>query len=111
MTARARADSVERFYEQPLIWDVSCDSDKLEFKTVNNFRQNNADKASYWVENLDATSTLASGSFGFRPHWLPTTVSVDLDYEYRGYVHVKNKWGDATKAYFNCGDGDDESDD
>ena len=105
--------SAERFYSQPLVWDVACSASarELAFLTVNNFRQNNADLASYAVRAVDANRTLlASGSFSFSPHWLPTRVSVALaNTSAEGYVvYVTNKWDIETAAYFACTDDDDD---
>ena len=67
----------QRFYTQPLVWDVQCADDTLSFKTANNFRQSNADAATYEIRS-ERGETLASRDFSFevsndvsRTDWLP----------------------------------------
>ena len=107
-----RAYSVERFYEAPLVWNVSCDGGdagappRLRFATASSFKQQNPAPASYAVRNATG-ATVAAGSFSFRPHWQATPVNVSLAgcgaaACASGELTVVNEWGDNTTAVFRC---------
>merc|ERR1712146_603561 len=94
--------SVERFFADPIIWDVKCDWDskKVSFMTVNNFKQNNADYGSYKLYQGKGRNAemVGMGTFNFNAHWTPTRVHADLvcgakDTDCKhGTIEVVNKW-------------------
>jgi len=115
------AYSVERFYTQPLVYDVSCNATgrdggakyALAFTAQNNYKQNDKYSASFTVASAGGGGDeLASGTFEFEAHWRATSVSStfedesddddDDDGDVQYYVTVTNQWGDSTQAGFSC---------
>ena len=95
--------SIERFYEAPLLYNLSCANGKLKFSAHNNFKQNNPSEARYTVTLASDASEVASGTFDFTPHWRDTDVTVHIAGPI-GVVNVTitNTWGDETSATTIC---------
>ena len=123
--------SIERFYEAPLLYNMSCADGKLKFSAHNNFvsrfrasfvraraaslshtsrfarplaqKQNNPSEARYSVTLASDASEVASGTFDFTPHWRDTDVTVHIAGPI-GLVNVTitNIWGDETSDTTIC---------
>ena len=103
------AYSIERFYDAPIISNVTCSkaSGEVTFDVVNNFKQNNVAPASYDIVAADADDDVkpyASGDFDFKVHWRQTPVAAKVSTKFTKAtlnVKVTNEWGDvATKTAY-----------
>ena len=94
--------SVERFYETPLVYDVSCDGKDISFKTNNIFKQASVYEGSYVIAD-NKGKTLADGTFDFGIHWRTTDHTVRLDEESaEGTVQIINQYGGNTTTTYKC---------
>lgn len=99
--------SVERFYEAPLVTEISCpEPGVVSFTAFNNFKQNNRYPGAASV--IDRTGVeIARQQFEWTPHWRPTNVVVVFD---PGDPHsagdldlvVTNQFGDSTSVELEC---------
>merc|ERR1719198_2272018 len=109
--------SVERFYNAPLVHDLSCEiaggSSTLTFKTNTPFKMNGFHDGSYKIFDAGATSltdheALCGDSFVFAPFWRHTYVRVDLssfahdDGSFVGKLAVFDQWGDRALKHVLC---------
>ena len=63
--------SVERFYEGPLVYDVTCDGHDVTFGVANAFKQASQYEGFFNITD-DKDAELATGRFSFAPHWRAT---------------------------------------
>ena len=121
--------SPQRFYEAPLVANVSCsvhtsDDDgyttTLRFTAWNSFKQQGLHQGTYKVfdhsqNGADGDETAVRGTFGYVAHWRPSVVVVDLSSvadahgAFSGLLAVENEWGGRTAKHVACAT--DESDD
>ena len=94
--------SVERFFDAPVLPGVdavsalheahsgrimppSCANGWLKFTVFNSYKESTAKPGAFElrVRDADATplSTVASGTFLFKPHWRPTVVSAPVHFQ------------------------------
>ena len=99
--------SVERFYTKPLVYAVACaaaddDSATLSFTTLDTHKMGSKSSASYVVED-DAGATVATGTFDFDSHWVPTAVSVDVaGLKKAGTLKITNQYTSVRSISFDC---------
>ena len=113
--------SVERFYDAPLVWNISCDAARSAATTVhftahNVFKQNGPRPGTFRFfaagDNGEHDAALLEGWFNFSAYWRETHVSVDIsDFasekgRWNGMLSVTNEWGDRTAKAVSCGGGD-----
>ena len=63
--------------------------------------QNNPGPATYTVSSDEAGAASSDGTFDFKPHWMPTTVSVSVSDD-SGTITVSNEWGNSAVASYSC---------
>lgn len=96
--------SVERFYDAPLITDISCpEPGVVSFTAFNNFKQNNRYPGTAIVTDVTGVK-IAHQQFEWTPHWRPTNVVVLFDGHSVGKLElvVTNQFGVSTGIDFEC---------
>jgi hypothetical protein len=113
--------SVERFYDAPLVWNITCalgDDDGgsiLNFNTHNNFKMNGYHNGTYKIFNegtngaanaAGQTDPVVEQTFSFEPHWRSTYISVSVQQSVTtdGMITVTNEWGRRTVKHYSCVD-------
>ena len=94
--------SVERFYDAPLVWDVSCDGRAVGFKAANVFKQASVYSGTYAVTDAKGDD-LASGTFDWGIHWRTADVTARLSATSKsGSLYVENQFGQNTTVAYDC---------
>ena len=97
-----RIESVERFYEAPLVRNATCAGGRLRFDARDAFAQARAAPGSYRVLSA-AGDVLEDGALAFEPGWAPATVAVELAGSHAEVrLVVTNMWGDQTVQDVEC---------
>jgi len=71
--------SVERFYTEPLVYEIICTSKMLRFKTQNTFKQNNKYSGRYILKDANTGDKLSAGHLTWDEHWHATKVHIDVE--------------------------------
>ena len=103
--ANSQMYAVERFYDAPLVWNVTCagGGGDLSFLAVSAFKQQNKAPAKYAVE-CDSATTTHRGKMMFAPHWRPTELVASRG-NYgcsSGRLTVIDEWDQSTSVNFTC---------
>ncbi|KAH8072205.1 voltage-gated potassium channel [Aureococcus anophagefferens] len=86
--------SVERFYEDPMVYDVDCGAERLSFATANTHKMASDSYGTYKL--YDATGAcVAYGDVTWKPHWQRSVVDVDYAISNSGTIEVENQYGSA----------------
>ncbi|KAH8078137.1 voltage-gated potassium channel [Aureococcus anophagefferens] len=94
--------SVERFYEGPLVYDVTCDGHDVTFGVANAFKQASQYEGFFNITD-DKDAELATGRFSFAPHWRATAVHAKLAATSKtGTIYVENQFGSNATATYDC---------
>ena len=97
-----RVESVERFYEAPLVRNATCAGGRLRFEAHDNFEQARAAPGTYRVLSA-AGDVLEEGALAFEPRWAPAVVAVELAGAHAEVrLVVTNMWGDQTLLDVDC---------
>ena len=106
--------SVERFYDTPLVWNISCtlasgsDGDyTLNFNTHNNFKMNGFHDGTFQIYSEGTNGVhgdaVVDETFLFEPHWRSTYLSASIEQGSTvGMLSVTNQWGRRTMKHYSC---------
>ena len=97
------AYSVERFYEYPIAYSVSCvEASTLSFTAHDTHKSPSETSGTYKI--YDAAGTLQTkGDFDFAAHWRPQTVDVSsADIPSEGTLLIVNQYGATATETFTC---------
>ena len=93
--------SVERFYEDPMVYDVDCGAERLSFATANTHKMASDSYGTYKL--YDASGAyVAYGDVTWKPHWQRSVVDVDYAISNSGTIEVENQYGSAGTWTFTC---------
>ena len=93
--------SVERFYEDPMVYDVDCGAERLSFATANTHKMASDSYGTYKL--YDATGAyVAYVDVTWKPNWQRSVVDVDYAISNSGTIEVENQYGSAGTWTFTC---------